>query len=508
MKIVRPTALVRAGSGEEFRGERLHDLPLLAVRVLGLVDEDVIGAAIELVAHPFAHSRRGEKLPRPGNQVVEVGDSGASLRLGVSGREGLSRPQSGGHVRRQASAILHRQQFADESRDTPGIDLVVRFGLLLPGRNPRGRLFGQDHLAQRRKLGRALDRRQREPILDVLGKTETGLRAPFAIGLGNRLQQVAVEPFLMAMMGKELFDRAVGQVHQALEERLDQLGRTQLGHRIGHAGTAHQIIDRALFPEPQAEALHVADELLVSVRLRVREKVGERRPGKLLLRPALDRLETGRDPGLRRKRREQRLREAVDGLDAKAARRLQHLGEQAPGPFPRGRTRIGSKRHEIGAELGILHPHPGRETRSDAVRHFRRAGLGESQAQDGLGIRPVQKQAQHAARKHLRLPRASGCRHRRMHVGIDGGGLRALQSRQRLESCNHQAAASIVPAALIDERTRIGLKRTDMADESDSDDASEQRRTKLVKAGFAVGIGSAAIVAALLYASKVKKKPR
>ena len=40
------------------------------------------------------------------------------------------------------------------------------------------------------------------------------------------------------------------------------------------------------------------------------------------------------------------------------------------------------------------------------------------------------------------------------------------------------------------------------------DRASEQRRNKLVKAGVAVGIGSAAIVAALLYASKVKKKPR
>jgi hypothetical protein len=45
-----------------------------------------------------------------------------------------------------------------------------------------------------------------------------------------------------------------------------------------------------------------------------------------------------------------------------------------------------------------------------------------------------------------------------------------------------------------------------MSDESDR--ASEERRTKLVKAGVAVGIGSAAIVAALLYASKIKKKPR
>jgi hypothetical protein len=42
----------------------------------------------------------------------------------------------------------------------------------------------------------------------------------------------------------------------------------------------------------------------------------------------------------------------------------------------------------------------------------------------------------------------------------------------------------------------------------DADQANEQRRSKLVKAGVAVGIGSAAIVAALLYASKVKKKPR
>jgi len=48
-----------------------------------------------------------------------------------------------------------------------------------------------------------------------------------------------------------------------------------------------------------------------------------------------------------------------------------------------------------------------------------------------------------------------------------------------------------------------------MDDSNDKIDcANEQRRTKLVKAGVAVGIGSAAIVAALLYASKVKKKPR
>ena len=36
----------------------------------------------------------------------------------------------------------------------------------------------------------------------------------------------------------------------------------------------------------------------------------------------------------------------------------------------------------------------------------------------------------------------------------------------------------------------------------------DDRRDKLVKAGVAVGIGSAAVVAALLYASKIKKPKR
>jgi len=47
-----------------------------------------------------------------------------------------------------------------------------------------------------------------------------------------------------------------------------------------------------------------------------------------------------------------------------------------------------------------------------------------------------------------------------------------------------------------------------MTDDDTDEEGSKERRDKLVKAGVAVGIGSAAIVAALLYASKVKKKKR
>jgi hypothetical protein len=47
-----------------------------------------------------------------------------------------------------------------------------------------------------------------------------------------------------------------------------------------------------------------------------------------------------------------------------------------------------------------------------------------------------------------------------------------------------------------------------MTGDDNDEEASKQRREKLVKAGVAVGIGSAAIVAALLYASNVKKKKK
>ena len=43
---------------------------------------------------------------------------------------------------------------------------------------------------------------------------------------------------------------------------------------------------------------------------------------------------------------------------------------------------------------------------------------------------------------------------------------------------------------------------------SDEDKREDGRSKKLKQAGVAVGIGSAAIVAALLYASKVKKPKR
>ena len=70
------------------------------------------------------------------------------------------------------------------------------------------------------------------------------------------------------------------------------------------------------------------------------------------------------------------------------------------------------------------------------------------------------------------------------------------------ESINHMQALRRFPSST---RFNKAPARRNTETMMSDDKQSDERRTKLVKAGVAVGIGSAAIVAALLYASKVKK---
>ena len=52
----RARAARGAFAGEIFPGQRPDDVPLALVRVLRLVDQDMVGLLVELVAHPFAHA--------------------------------------------------------------------------------------------------------------------------------------------------------------------------------------------------------------------------------------------------------------------------------------------------------------------------------------------------------------------------------------------------------------------------------------------------------------------
>ncbi len=244
------------------------------------------------------------------------------------------------------------------------------------------------------------------------------------------------------MMREIILGRALGQLHHLPDERLHPFRVAKGGHRFGRAGASHQIIDRALFAEPQAETLDIVEQAAPAGRLGIGEKRCKRRPGELLFGPALDRLEARSDVGFRREGREQRLGKAMDGLDSQAARRLEHLGEQAPRPLASKRVVALAEASEVGRELAILHPHPGSKPLADAVRHLGGAGLGEGQAEDGFGRDALQQQPEHARGQDLGLAAARRRRQRSMPARVDRGGLVALELGERLQAAAHQALAS------------------------------------------------------------------
>ena len=121
--------LALARSAEIFLDQLVDDLPLRAVGVLGFVDQHMVDLAIELVTHPVAHARLLQQVPRPVDQVVEVGDAGSALGAGIGGGEGLARAQPGGDVGGEPGAVLTAQQLPDQHRQAPRMRFVMRLRL-------------------------------------------------------------------------------------------------------------------------------------------------------------------------------------------------------------------------------------------------------------------------------------------------------------------------------------------------------------------------------------------
>ncbi len=68
----RARPFARTGTGEELLCQALDDRPLRRVRVLRLVDQDMIDAAVDLVQHPGCGARAREQIERLDDQIVIV----------------------------------------------------------------------------------------------------------------------------------------------------------------------------------------------------------------------------------------------------------------------------------------------------------------------------------------------------------------------------------------------------------------------------------------------------
>ncbi|GJD69727.1 hypothetical protein MMMDOFMJ_2665 [Methylobacterium gnaphalii] len=87
----RAQGLARAVARREFLRDTAQDLPLLGVRVLRLVDEDVIDAAVELVQHP-GHLDPAQQVEGLVDQVVEI-EGAEPTFLGLDPSMDLGREQ-------------------------------------------------------------------------------------------------------------------------------------------------------------------------------------------------------------------------------------------------------------------------------------------------------------------------------------------------------------------------------------------------------------------------------
>jgi len=139
-------------------------------------------------------------------------------------------------------------------------------------------------------------------------------------------------------------------------------------------------------------------------------------------------LEMRRDARLDGKAPQQRLAKGVHGVDAHAARRIEHTSKEATRLSACGRVRhLAGERYEILGERTIGHGRPTAQPVVETIGHFGGRRLGEGQAKDARRRAAGQHERQHAVGQHLGL--ASASRRGDPDRTVDGGGVALQRAR-------------------------------------------------------------------------------
>ena len=309
------------------------------------------------------------------------------------------------------------------------------------GERARIARLGRPHLVQGLQALRAVGGRSGEPACDHVGAIEPARRSPSRIGRRDPLQRAAIEGVVRTGGAQRLLDVAIGHVHRAAQLRLDP--RAQRRHRVGRTRALTKKTLRPFLAHPPAERLHVADQREVAAPLRFDQHLGERRIGERLFLALFERTKAGHQPRLGREAGQQRLAEGVDRLDAQpAAGRLEHAREQGARVGAGFRRDVLAQSGEFLGERAVLHPHPARQPRVDAVGHLGGARLGEGEAENRGGIVAREQQPDHARGQHMRLAGAGRRRQPDEPPRIGRVGLRAFERAERRRAAAHSGSSS------------------------------------------------------------------
>src|SRR3546814_6198990 len=84
---------------EKLLRQRQHDAPLAHIGILRLVDQDMVGALVELEAHPFAEAADAQQRARKRDEIVEIGQPRLALGECIGlGKAAPQRPRSEEHT--------------------------------------------------------------------------------------------------------------------------------------------------------------------------------------------------------------------------------------------------------------------------------------------------------------------------------------------------------------------------------------------------------------------------
>ena len=395
-------------AGEELVGQRLHHLPLLGVGVLRLVDQDVVEPAIELEQHPGRHPRTLQQVAGAEHEIVVIEQRARRLVPLIGGEQRAAEPHQrdrGGMERGGAPRRDHRHEAIGLLRQRrSGLGLALS-ELPCHQMGAAGAFLGEEGAEILVEEQHALGRGCGEPIGDAAPGLLVG-DAALAQRRRRAPQRRAVELLLVAGGGEDrVLAGAVGDAKTIGERGGEAVGAAV--ERADEAGAlqrqlADEQIEAALGDVPRHLGEGLGQRRIAAAR-RGQHRLARR--GQRLGGAALvHHLEMRRDAGLDREAAQQRLAEGVDGLDAHAAGRVEHAGEELARTLQR--VAIGHRageRHQLLREPALGLDRPLREPVVDAVRHLGRGGLGEGEAEDARGRRPRQHQRQHAVGEHLGL---------------------------------------------------------------------------------------------------------
>ncbi len=439
-------------AAEEIVDQRLDDVPLAAVGVLRLIDQDVIEVAIKLVADPVCRIGGFQQASRLADQIGEIQQALACLSLFPFDRKGTADLERAGDDLstgyQRAAVFIFAQGFGN-------IILVsrkIRVDLGGPVHLARLAVGLEDGLAELPDNGNAIGKAQRQPIAQKRRSLLPCLGLPAFKCRQHRHQrivgkQIGIENLLRpCRIGIGRYPQRLA--HAPAHRRLP--GGFALPHLV-RIGGAHQ-------PSVQARRVLADDESSDAVQhthivgaLRFLDQICQHLARQQFATPIVH------DPGAGSKARffrevaDQELREGVDGVDPQtAARAIEHAGEERP------RTRDGcffDVRAKVTELLGQLHlpqPHPSGKDRIDAIRHLCRARLGKGQAQNLRGAHILaQQQSQYPGRQHLRL--AGPCRGRQPDIvfRISRKQLVVLQWEDEAAAAHARASPSLSPAPVM-----------------------------------------------------------